>query len=117
MVNVRALSFARTMHHEATKPPSVTAHGAARECKELSAPGEVPPKALSDAGSTPAISTNGKRVAVSKGTAALFAKICSPPSQQGSNLFRVFFLLLNEQQNYSEYARHRQILFLKEVLK
>ena len=57
MVNVRAQSFERTMNDEATKPFSVTAHGQVRERKELSAPGEVPSKALSDAGPTPAGST------------------------------------------------------------
>ena len=54
---MRAQSFARTMHNEATKSLSVTAHGEIRECKELSAPGEVPSETLSDAGSTPAGST------------------------------------------------------------
>ena len=56
--NVRALSFARTMHHEATESGSVTVHVRRRECKESSAPGEGPEEALSDAGSIPAGSTN-----------------------------------------------------------
>ena len=33
VVNVRALSFARTMYNEATKPLRVTALARARECK------------------------------------------------------------------------------------
>ena len=59
MGNVRALSFARTTHHEATKSPSMTACAGTRECKEPSAPGEVPVKTLSDGGSTPPTSTIG----------------------------------------------------------
>ena len=55
--NVRALSFARTMHHEATESDSVTTHGRRRECKESSAPGEGPEEVLSDRGSTPLAST------------------------------------------------------------
>ena len=55
--NVRALSFARTMHHEATESDSVTVHGRRRERKESSAPGEDPEEVLSDAGSIPAGST------------------------------------------------------------
>ena len=55
--NVRALSFARTMHHEATDPGCVTAHGRAGESEEPSAPGEGPEDVLSDGGSTPPIST------------------------------------------------------------
>ena len=57
MVHVRAQSFERTMNHEATKPPRVTAPARVRECKEPSAPGEVSVKALSDGGSTPPTST------------------------------------------------------------
>ena len=50
-------SFEPTMHNEATKPMSVSAHAEAREWKGLSAPGEVPMKMLSDGGSTPPAST------------------------------------------------------------
>ena len=57
------LSFAHATHHEATKSRSVTARAGTRECKEPSAPGEVPVKALSDGGSTPPISTNKQRTA------------------------------------------------------
>ena len=57
VVNVRMLSFAHTMHHEATKFLSVTIRAETRECKRSSAPGEVPVKVLSDGGSTPPIST------------------------------------------------------------
>ena len=57
VVPVRAQSFERTMNHEATKPLSVTARARARECKEPSAPGEVPVQALSDGGSIPPTST------------------------------------------------------------
>ena len=56
---MRALSFARTMHHEATESVSVTTHGRRRESKESSAPGEGPEEVLSDGGSTPPISTKG----------------------------------------------------------
>ena len=60
MVNVRAQSFERGMHHEATKSPRVTAPARTRECKQPSAPGEVPVKVLSDGGSTPPTSTKKK---------------------------------------------------------
>ena len=60
MVNVSAQSFERAMHHEATKSPRVTAPARTRECKQPSAPGEVPVKVLSDGGSTPPTSTKQK---------------------------------------------------------
>ena len=60
MGNVRAVSFARATHHEATKSRSMTACVGTRECKEPSAPGEVPVKTLSDGGSTPPTSTKRK---------------------------------------------------------
>ena len=62
MVNVRTLSFARAMHHEATKPSSVTVRGWVRECKGSSAPGESPEETLSDRGSTPLASTRIRSV-------------------------------------------------------
>ena len=55
--HVRTLSFARTMHHEATEPFSVTTHGQVRECKRSSAPGEGPEEVLSDRSSTLLAST------------------------------------------------------------
>ena len=57
MVNVSVQSFERAMHNEATKSPRVTAPAGTRECKQPSAPGEVPVKVLSDRGSTPLTST------------------------------------------------------------
>ena len=59
-MHVRTLSFARTMHYEATETRSVTACGGPRECKQPSAPGEVPVQTLSDGGSTPPTSTKNK---------------------------------------------------------
>ena len=57
MVNVSAQSFERAMHNEATKSRRVTVPAGTRECKQSSAPGEVPVKVLSDRGSTPLTST------------------------------------------------------------
>ena len=48
------------MYHEATKTRRVTVPAGTRECKQSSAPGEVPVKVLSDGGSTPPISTTTK---------------------------------------------------------
>ena len=57
MVNVSAQSFERAMHNEATKPRRVTVPAGTRECKQSSAPGEVPVKVLSDRSSTLLTST------------------------------------------------------------
>ena len=64
MVNVSAQSFERAMHNEATKSRRVTAPAGTRECKQPSAPGEVPVKVLSDRGSTPLTSTKNTVSAV-----------------------------------------------------
>lgn len=72
MVNVRTLSFARAMHHEATGTdrlaglPVLKGTGAYSVPQKPAAPGEVPVKALSDEGSTPSISTK-KRTCFSAG--------------------------------------------------
>ena len=54
---MRAQSFERTTHNEATKLRRVFVPAGVRECKEQTAPGEVPSKLLSDRGSTPLGST------------------------------------------------------------
>ena len=57
VVHVTGVSFAPGMTHEATNPCSMTVCVMARECKESSAPGEVPEEVFSDGGSTPPAST------------------------------------------------------------
>ena len=57
MVHVTGVSFAPGMTNEATELCSMTACGRVRECKELSAPGEVSEEVFSDGGSTPPAST------------------------------------------------------------
>ena len=57
VVNVSAQSFERATHNEATEVVSLSTGAQLRECKRSSAPGEVSVNVLSDAGSTPAIST------------------------------------------------------------
>ena len=57
---MRAQSFERTTHNEATKLRRVFVPAGVRECKEQTAPGEVPSKLLSDRGSIPLGSTNKK---------------------------------------------------------
>ena len=75
MVHVRAQSFERTMNNEATELSRVTASAEAREYKYPYAPGEVPVKVLSDAGSTPAISTINLKPRLHGGALSLYMDI------------------------------------------